>query len=113
MLAATGYSLDGLKSAFQTETAFRQETAALLALPLAAFFLGVPCGQIALVTGGWLALMAVELLNSGLEALCNLVSPEFHPLVKKAKDGGSAAVFLAICANVCLWFYIGLPLIRG
>jgi diacylglycerol kinase (ATP) len=50
--------------------------------------------------------MALELLNIAVESLCNLVSPDFHPLVKTAKDAASAAVFLAISANALYWIYL-------
>ena len=43
-----------------------------------------------------------ELFNSALEDICDLVSPDYHPLVTQAKDKGSAAVLLAIVANVLI-----------
>lgn len=103
---AFAYSLDGLKAVFLTETAFKQECAALVLLPLLGASLGFSAGAVLLVIGAWLALMAIELLNSGLESVCNLVSPDYHPFVKKAKDAGSAAVLLSVLANACLWGFL-------
>jgi diacylglycerol kinase (ATP) len=106
ILAATNYSLQGIAAAAKSETAFMQEILALFALPLAAWLYGVPLGGIIAVIAAWLFVMAIELLNMGLEAVCNLVSPDFHPLVKIAKDAGSAAVFVAITANALFWLYL-------
>lgn len=100
---ATGYSLSGLAATARSETAFRHEIAVLPLLPLIAWLSGLELWAWPLVVVAWLLVMALELLNTGLEALSDLVSPERHPLVKKAKDAGSAAIFLAICANALLW----------
>lgn len=105
MFAATSYSLQGIASAAKSETAFMQEILALFALPVAAWLFGIPAGSIIVIIAAWLFVMAIELLNSAIEAICNLVSPDIHPLVKVAKDAGSAAVFIAILANVMLWIY--------
>ena len=104
--AAAGYSLAGLKAAALTETAFIQEIVVLVCLPIAGWLIGVAPGQIILAVAGWLLVMAVELLNMAIEAVCNLVSPDFHPLVKVAKDAGSAAVFVLITANALYWLYL-------
>ena len=58
------------------------------------------------VAAAWLLVMAFELLNAAIESVCNLVSPTYDPLVKKAKDAASAAVMLCIWANMCLWGYL-------
>ena len=104
--AALNFSLQGIKVAITTETPFIQETLCLVALPLAARLAGIPWSMVLLVIAGWLLVMAVELLNTGIENICNLVSPDFHPLVKIAKDAGSAAVLLTILANALFWFYL-------
>lgn len=106
MLAAFRYSLQGLNAAARSETAFIQEIAALLCLPAAAFLYGVPLAGILIVVAGWLLVMAFELLNMAIESVCNLVSPGVHPLVKIAKDAGSAAVFIAISGNAFYWVYL-------
>lgn len=106
MFAATGHSLHGLAAAAKSETAFMQEILALLVLPVAAALYGIPAGLIVIIVAAWLFVMALELLNMAVEAVCNLVSPDFHPMVKIAKDGGSAAVFVAICANIIFWLYL-------
>ena len=49
------------------------------------------------------AILVVELLNSAIESVVDLASPEYHLLAKRAKDLGSAAVFISIVIAVVLW----------
>lgn len=100
---ATGYSLAGLRSAYQGENAFRQEVwLAALMLPLACW-LGRGWTEVVLLAGSvWLVLI-VELLNSGIEAAIDRVSFELHDLSKRAKDLASAAVFLSLLLCGGIW----------
>lgn len=103
VIRATGYSFEGLKSAYQGESAFRQETwLAVLLIPLA-FWVGRSWIEVALLAGSVLMVMIVELLNSAIEAAIDRVSFELHELSKRAKDLGSAAVFLALVLCGCVW----------
>lgn len=100
---ALGYSLNGLRLAWD-EKAFRQETlAAIVLLPLA-FVVGQSWLETALLTGAVLLVMMVELLNTGIESAIDRIGPEWHALAKRAKDMGSAAVLLSLlwCAGVWL-----------
>ena len=103
ILGACRYSWAGLRAAWQHEAAFRQELAcALILLPLA-LWLGETGLERAVLVASVLAVLVVELLNSGLEALVDLASPDFHPLAGRAKDLGSAAVSLAITNVLIVW----------
>ena len=51
----------------------------------------------------WFLLVAFELLNSSIEAVVDLASPERSELAKKAKDCGSAAVMVVIVTIVLCW----------
>jgi diacylglycerol kinase (ATP) len=106
MGAALRYSFCGLRTALAGETSFRQETAVLFLLPVAGYFYGLPLAGLLTAMAGWLLVMALELMNMAVEAVCNLVSPGFNPLVKVAKDAGSAAVFLALLVNFGYWLYL-------
>jgi diacylglycerol kinase (ATP) len=103
VLRATGYSMAGLAAAYRGESAFRQEfwLAAVL-LPLS-FWVGRSWVEVALLAGAALLVLIVELLNSGLEAAIDRVSFEFHDLSKRAKDLGSAAVFLSLLLCAGIW----------
>jgi diacylglycerol kinase (ATP) len=100
---ALHYSLDGLKAAYQHESAFRQETwLALLLIPLALCLPVSALGK-ALMVGSVLLVLIVELLNSAVEAVVDRVSLEKHHLAKRAKDAGSAAVLVALVNVALVW----------
>lgn len=97
------YSMAGLAAAYRNEDAFRQEVwLAAVLLPLA---LWLPVGAVgkALMIGSVLLVIIVELVNSGLEATVDRISLEHHHLAKRAKDIGSAAVFVALLNVVAVW----------
>ncbi len=103
LLPALRHSLAGLRAAWRHEAAFRQEVYAGLPLMLIAPFVAAERWQAALLVGAILLVWMVELLNSGLEALCDSVSRELHPLLGRAKDLGSAAVMVSIINAALLW----------
>ena len=105
-VSAVRSSGHGLLLPVRNETAFMPEALGLVVLPVLAWPPGVSVPHILLLVAGWLFVMVTELLNSALESLCDLVSPEYHILIKRAKDAGSAAVFLALLANLCFWLYL-------
>ncbi len=99
---ATLYSLAGLRAGWN-ETAFRQEAlAALVLLPLAVW-LGRGWVEWALLAGSVVLVLIVELLNSGIEAAIDRIGLQWHPLAKRAKDMGSAAVLLSLVLCVAVW----------
>jgi diacylglycerol kinase (ATP) len=97
------YSLAGLRAAWRSEDAFRQEVLlAALLLPLA-FWLPASGSGRALLVGSVLLVLIVELLNSAVEATVDRISLENHRLAKRAKDIGSAAVFVALLNVAAVW----------
>jgi membrane-associated PAP2 superfamily phosphatase len=108
--AATRWSLAGLRATWCGEVSFRQEvTAAALALPVALFAAIGVYERLALIASLVLVLV-VELLNTAIEAVVDLVSPQPHPLARAAKDAGSAAVFLSILLACAVWVVVFWPL---
>ncbi len=100
---ALHYSLDGLKAAHAGEDAFRQEVWLALALAITACFLPVGGVARALMIGSLLLVLIVELLNSAVEAAVDRIGLERHRLSKRAKDIGSAAVFMALVNVAVVW----------
>lgn len=76
--------------------------AAFVLLPLACW-LGNTWVERAILAGAVVALMVVELLNTAIEAAIDRVGLERHPLSKKAKDLGSAAVLLSLVFAMAVW----------
>ncbi|MEL3953079.1 MULTISPECIES: diacylglycerol kinase [Stenotrophomonas] len=100
---ALRWSLQGLRSAWLHESSFRLEVvAAVVALP-AAILLGHSAVERALLMGSVLAVLALELLNSAIEAVIERYGPEIHELAGRAKDMGSGAVFVALCNVALIW----------
>lgn len=105
---AFGYSWSGLKVAIK-ETAFSMECiCGVIVLVMACLFYFLDCFSMpkaAILVAAWLLVMATELLNTAIEAIVDLVSPDYNELAKHAKDLGSAAVAVVVTANCVLWFF--------
>lgn len=103
VLNALRYSMDGLRAAYTGEDAFRQEV--LLAAALIPLALWLPVSGLgkALMIASVLLVLAVELINSAIEAVVDRVSLDRHTLSKRAKDLGSAAVLLALINVAAVW----------
>ena len=97
------YSLDGFKAAWENEEAFRQEVFLSIVLIPTAFWIGENVFQVSLLIFSVLIVLITELLNTGVEAAIDRISGEHHELSKRAKDIGSAAVFMSLTALVIVW----------
>lgn len=103
IINATAYSWLGLKAAYQHESAFRQEVwLAVLMIPLG-YYLGSDWTDRAALICSILFVLVVELLNSGIEAVVDRIGDEQHRLSGRAKDMGSAAVFIALTITAIIW----------
>lgn len=103
LLRAAACSVAGLKAAWRGEAAFRQEVCLVGSLAPLGLWLGENGTERALLLGSLLLLLVVELLNSAVEALVDRIGPEYHPLSGRAKDLGSAAVFLTLMLVAVTW----------
>jgi len=69
--------------------------------------------------GEWMAVIlaitivwTAEAVNTAIEAVCDLVSPEFHPLVERAKDVAAGAVLISALGAVAVGLFVfGPPLL--
>ncbi len=106
---ALRYSLRGLVHAVRVESAFRQElTAAAVLVPLALVLALPPLETVALI-GAVVLVLIVELVNSSIEAAIDRISFDHHRLSGRAKDLGSAAVFLALLWCGLTWVLLAGP----
>tara|TARA_B110000483_G_scaffold229479_1_gene293535 strand:- start:371 stop:748 length:378 start_codon:yes stop_codon:yes gene_type:complete len=103
LIAATGFSLAGLKAAFQHEAAFRMEVVLFCILAPLGLWLGQSRVEQVLLVGSLFVVLLMELINSAIEAGIDRGGSEFHTLAKRAKDIGSAAVFVALLLVVFVW----------
>ncbi len=103
IINAFGYSMQGLRAAFKYESAFRQETVLLIILLPLAILLGQNIVDYSILIGSLLLVLIVELLNSAVEAVVDRVGDEHHKLAGRAKDIGSAAVFVSLVNVGVIW----------
>ena len=109
LVRAFCYSMQGLAAAWRNEAAFRQEIVlAALILPPGLWFAANGLER-ALLAASVIFVLAVELINSAVEAAIDRISPERHELSKRAKDLGSAAVLLALINIWVVWGNIFWP----
>ncbi|TKB51775.1 diacylglycerol kinase [Ferrimonas aestuarii] len=111
LIYATRYSWLGLRAAWKSEAAFRQELVGFLVLAPVALWLPVTGLDKLLLIGALVAVIVVELLNSAIEAVVDRIGDEFHPLSGQAKDMGSAAVLLTLLMAIATWLLVLIPLL--
>ena len=103
------WSMQGLRSTWAVESSFRLEVYLFVVLAPLATWLGQDGVERALLVGSMLLVLVVEVLNSALEAVVDRWGPEHNELAGRAKDMGSAAVFLADINVLVCWGFILLP----
>jgi diacylglycerol kinase (ATP) len=103
VIAATRYSISGLRAAWRFESAFRQETTLAVFLMPVALWLGTTAVERALLIAVLGIVLITELLNSAVEAVVDRVGEEHHALAGRAKDMGSAAVFISLVLALVTW----------
>ena len=103
LYAAFFHSLSGLGFALSRETSFRQEFCAFVVLLIPLYFLPLSFAFKCLLFFSHTVVLIVELINSAIESIVDLASPDHHPLAGRAKDLGSAAVLLSLVLVILLW----------
>jgi diacylglycerol kinase (ATP) len=106
ILLAARCSFMGFAHAWKYEAAFRQEIALTLVLVPPALLLGRTVVERVILIGSCLLVLIVELLNSAIEAAIDRVGDEHHELSGRAKDLGSAAVFVSLLAVATVWLTV-------
>jgi diacylglycerol kinase (ATP) len=110
---ATLYSLAGIRAAWNNEAAFRQEVLLSVILAPTAFWLGGSTVERIMLLGSCLIVLITELLNSAVEAAIDRISDDKHRLSARAKDLGSAAVFISLWLAGITWGLIGYDRLFG
>ncbi|KJG13907.1 diacylglycerol kinase [Photobacterium iliopiscarium] len=103
IIDATGYSMQGLKAAWINEAAFRQESILLVVMTVISFFMPVTKLERLMMISSLFIVVIAELVNSAIEAVVDRIGPEHHELSGRAKDIGSAAVFVALVMVAIIW----------
>ncbi len=103
LVGATRYSLAGIGAALKHEEAFRIEAALAVVMLPAALVLGDGPVERVLLVASVLLVLAIELVNSAIEAIVDRIGVDWHELSGRAKDMGSAAVFVALVNAGATW----------
>ncbi|ELR66264.1 Diacylglycerol kinase [Photobacterium marinum] len=106
IIDATGYSIQGLKATWKYEEAFRLEMTLLPILTAVTFFLPVTKLEQLAMVASLVLVVIVELLNSAVEAVVDRIGHEHHELSGRAKDIGSAAVFVTMLLAGFTWLVV-------
>jgi diacylglycerol kinase (ATP) len=103
ILKALRWSWQGIKAGFAFEASFRLEVYLFAIFAPLGIWLGHGPIEKAILVGSLILVLSAELLNSAVEAIVDKASPEFHVLAGRAKDMGSAAVFLLMLNVMLCW----------
>lgn len=106
ILMATKWSLQGLRFAWLYESSFRLEVYLFAVVAPLGLWLGQTAIERVLLVGSGLLVLSVELLNSAIEAVIERYGAEHHELAGRAKDMGSAAVFVMMVNVILTWALI-------
>jgi diacylglycerol kinase (ATP) len=106
ILMATKWSLQGLRFAWLYESSFRLEVYLFAIVAPLGLWLGQTAIERVLLVGSGLLVLSVELLNSAVEAVIERYGAEHHELAGRAKDMGSAAVFVMMLNVILTWALI-------
>jgi diacylglycerol kinase (ATP) len=106
IINAFKFSMQGLKSCYQSEAAFRQEVwLSVVLIPLVFWLSDSSTDRVLLITPIFIVLI-VEVLNSAIESVVDRIGHEHHVLSGAAKDMGSAAVWLSLMLFIVTWLII-------
>ena len=109
LLESFRYALAGLAYVAKTQRNFRIHASIGLIVFLAGALLGLSWLELAVLVGVIMAVLLAELLNTIIETAVDLVSPEYHPLAKIAKDVAAGAVLLMACGAVLIGVLVFVP----
>jgi len=105
IIAAAKWSANGLHATFKYEASFRLEFYLFLILLPTSFFISETSTQLWMLIASMLLVLCVEIINSSIEAVVDMVcGDQYHDLAKRAKDMGSAAVF--VCQMLFLFTFV-------
>jgi diacylglycerol kinase (ATP) len=106
LLKTLQYSVNGFKSAWRTEEAFRVEVFLFPPLCILAFWVGDSAAETAVLLTSLFVVLIAELLNTGLEKIVDRISLDHHENSRYVKDVGSAAVSIALLQVIVVWLVI-------
>jgi len=112
MLKSTKYSIEGLISATKEERSLHLFSVVVIFLIVVGIYLKISLEDTVLIVFIMSSILVVELLNTAIENVVDLVSKEKNPYAKKAKDCGSAATFILVVIGIIIGIKIFIPYMK-
>jgi diacylglycerol kinase len=103
------YAARGIKYCFQHEQNFRIHVLAIAVVLSAGFYFSISATEWIFVTGCCTIVVAMEMLNTAMEKMCDLVTKDFHPLIKCIKDVSAGAVLVCAAGSLVTGAIIFVP----
>ena len=103
--ANASYALNGLKEVLSNEKSLRIELIVVALIWISLIFIDIEAHYRAILGISTLLPILVEFINSAIERCVDLVTQDYHEMAKKAKDAGSASVFVSIVITSLIWAY--------
>jgi diacylglycerol kinase (ATP) len=103
---AANCAIEGIVQAARSQRHMRFHFAAALAVLFATALLGIPAMEFAVLALAISLVLCAELMNTAIEAVVDLVSPDFHPLARTAKDAAAGAVLVAACGAAVMGYLV-------
>lgn len=107
--ASFGYAFQGIGYAWSTQRHLRIHAVLAALAVLLGVVLRIGPTEWAVLCLTVVAVIALELLNTVVEAVVDLASPDYHPLAKVAKDVAAGAVLVAACGGVAVGAFLFVP----
>jgi diacylglycerol kinase (ATP) len=107
------WSMQGLRATWAVESSFRLEVYLFVVLAPLALWLGASGVERAILVGCMMLVLVIEVVNSAVEAVVDRWGSEHNELAGRAKDMGSAAVFLADLNVLLCWGFVLSPMLTG
>lgn len=98
------HALRGIRETFRSERNFKIQIVVAIVAFSVGYWLNLSAGEWLWLSLSITLVFAMELLNTAIEAFCDVVSPGYHPLVQKAKDAAAGAVLV----SAVFAFFVGI-----
>ena len=108
LVKSFGYAASGVVQA-GSERNFKGDVVAAVVVFVACALLQVPAWGWAVVAMCVGVQLAMETVNTAIEAIVDLASPDIHPLAKRAKDCAAGAALITACASVVVGLIVFVP----
>lgn len=103
------YAIRGLVNAYRSEVNMRIHVVAAVLVTVAGFYFKIAAAEWGMIVLCICSVVAMELINTAIEQLCNHVTAEQHPAVKQIKDIAAAAVLVSATGSIVVAIIIFLP----